>query len=84
MTNKLVPEQELCAEGLPVPDTQKGQPPKLPLLIMIVYICFFPQTRTPWNLRTLWGLAPAGTPEAVAVLCCPIPGSTIQARCYGT
>lgn len=51
---------------------------------MIVYICFFPQTRTPWNLRTLCGLAPAGTPEAVAVLCCPIPGSTIQARCYGT
>ena len=22
---------------------------------MIVYICFFPQTRTPWNLRTLFG-----------------------------
>lgn len=29
MTNKLVPEQELCAGGLPVPDTQKGQPPQV-------------------------------------------------------
>ena len=54
MTNKLVPEQELCAGGLPVPDTQKGQPPQVtasdpakPCRTLTPISCPFPGAHSP-------------------------------------
>ena len=50
-------EPLLCVPNWCFPQAINKQADRIVVLcfIMIVYICFFPQRRTPWNLRTLSG-----------------------------